>query len=261
VKARLIGKATGFAVAAGLALFAWSPAMAQTNLSTVGSDVFQTSYYDVATSASPSRAGYGGAGISGGAGDNTVRIVNTTAANGTLCAMIYVFDDFEEMQTCCGCPVTPDGLRTLSTINDLTFDFGVNKANLNAGVIEIVSSKMNFVAGTPPPGPIPAGTNSGCSPTGSASQDPFHRASAVNPTSGLRDWITHDELQEPGNISGGHAVQSASVEEFADSPLDATHLSSLQSRCNFLISNGSGSGVCTCGAGENYIATGSAAGR
>ena len=31
-----------------------------------------------------------------------------------ICAMIYVFDPFEDMQECCGCPVTPDGLLTLS---------------------------------------------------------------------------------------------------------------------------------------------------
>jgi hypothetical protein len=247
------------ATAAGLTLLAWAPAMAQ-------QDVFKVSYFDVATSAAPSRAGYGGAGISGGAGDNTVRIVNPTAGansqfQGTLCAMIYVFDDFEEMQTCCGCPVTPDGLRTLSTINDLTFDFGVNKANLNAGVIEIVSSQPNFFNPNPPPAPNPPGTNLFCSPTGAASNDPFGRATAVTPTPALRAWITHDEVAEPGNIPAGKVVQSASVEEFQDAPLDGTHLWNLQQRCAFLIQNGSGAGVCTCGFGDSFPGVGKTAGR
>jgi hypothetical protein len=261
LKTKWIGRATSLALAAGLGLLASGPALAQeTGIATVGSDVFKASYFDVATSAAPSRAGYGGAGQSGGAGDNTVRIVNTTAANGTLCADIYVFDDFEELQTCCACPVTPDGLRTLSTVNDLTFHFGVNLANLNAGVVEVISSTPNFCAGSATPlatnctSSIPGGTNGVCSPTG-APGDPFHRGVAIVPTAGLRAWITHDELLQPGAIIGGKAVQSASVEEFADSPLDSTHLSKLQSRCAFLIQNGSGQGICTCGAGENAIAS------
>jgi hypothetical protein len=224
-------------------------------------DTFRISYFDVATSAAASRSGYGGPGVSGGAGDNTVRIVNPTsnpiqllvpAATGTipLCAMIYVFDDFEEMQTCCGCPVTPDGMRTLSVINDLTFDFGVNKGNLNSGVIEIVSSLPNFQFINPPP-PNPPGTNDYCSPTGTFSNDPFKRSHEVSLAPSLRPWITHNELSEPGNIAGGNPVQSVSVDEFQDAPLDSTHLLNLQQRCALLIQGGSGSGVCTCGAGDN----------
>jgi hypothetical protein len=242
------------ALALGLTLIAWAPASATVQ------DFFQVSYYDVATSSAASRAGYGGPGISGGAGDNTVRIVNPTKTNGDLCAMIYVFDDFEEMQTCCGCPVTPDGLRTLSTINDLTLDFGVNKANLNAGVIEIISSLANF-NDTNPPGPALPGTNASCSPTGSHSNDPFGRVSPVAPVPALRSWITHDEVEEAGNIAGGKAVQSASVEEFQTSPLDGTHLDALQEKCAFLIQNGSGSGICTCGFGDDATAVARTAGR
>src|SRR5271157_4761544 len=187
---------------------------------------FQTTYFDVATSGLPSGVGYGGPGFSGGAGDNTVRIINPTSANGDLCAMIYVFDDREEMQTCCGCPVSPDGDLTLSTVNNLTLNFGVNKGNLNAGVIKIVSSRLNFTPGVPPPGPLPPGTNGAstgnfplaCSPTGIASNDPFGRADDVQPVAGLRSRITHDELLEPGTISGGKAIHSVMVDEFQDSP-------------------------------------------
>jgi len=85
-------------------------------ITTGNGDVFYTSYYDVSTSIAKSAAGFGGPGSSGGAGDGTVRIVNPTSndtiQSGTLCAMIYVFDDIEELQACCGCPVTPDGMRT-----------------------------------------------------------------------------------------------------------------------------------------------------
>jgi hypothetical protein len=252
----------GLALAVGLAAFATGPGVGAALSDLTATDSLRTSYFDLATSAATSRAGYGGPGISGGAGDNTVRIVNPTSnlfyliygGKGVetipLCAMIYVFDDFEEMQTCCGCPVTPDGMRTLSVTNDLTFDFGVNKGNLNAGVIDIVSSFPNFEFINPPP-PNPPGTNGSCSPTGLFSNDPFNRAQPVDPAPGLRESITHDEVSEPGNIAGGKAVQSVSVDEFQNSPLDDIHLTDLQQRCAFIIQNGSGSGVCTCGAGDN----------
>jgi len=193
--------------------------------------------------------------------------------------MLYVFDDFEELQTCCGCPITPDGLRTLSTINDLTSNFGVNKGDLAAGVIKLVSSQENFAPGTDSATNLfPLGTDGctqqihngvmdpnctitgngvtkrACSPTGIASNDP--RASAVVPTSGLRAWITHDELEEPGNVPHGSAVQGISVEEFQDSPLDSTELANLQNNCFKAITGGSGAGFCTCGAGEPLAASG-----
>jgi hypothetical protein len=259
----------GLALAVGIAMLGTAANVCATDM--IEPDSLKTTYFDIATSAAASRSGYGGPGISGGAGDNTVRIVNpisnpeyviASANVGVetipLCAMIYVFDDFEEMQTCCGCPVTPDGLRTLSVTNDLTFDFGVNKGNLNAGVIDIVSSFPNFEFINPPPAPNPPGTNNFCSPTGTFSNDPFNRAFPVEPAPGLRAWITHDEISEPGNIAGGKAVQSVSVDEFQDAPLDDTHLLNLQQRCAFIIQNGSGSGVCTCGAGDNgnFVVTG-----
>src|SRR5260370_42613869 len=61
--------------------------------------------------------------------DNTVRIANPTSHNtaaiapnghGGLCADIYVFDSHEEMNECCSCPVTNNGLLTLSVEDDLT---------------------------------------------------------------------------------------------------------------------------------------------
>src|SRR5580704_14095847 len=54
-------------------------------------------------------------GAPGGAGDNIIRLVNPNGAANPLlvgnneqdvCAMIYVFDDDEEMGECCGCPLS-----------------------------------------------------------------------------------------------------------------------------------------------------------
>ena len=58
-----------------------------------------------------------------GAPDGTLRVVNdgseATSApegveNGTLYAAIYVFDDSQEMRSCCACRITSDGLLSES---------------------------------------------------------------------------------------------------------------------------------------------------
>jgi len=238
-----------------------------------GGDNFYTSYFDVSTSVGPSAAGYGkgsptscpGSGqCSGGTGDSLVRAVNPqhndTKQLGTLCAMFYVFDDIEEMQACCGCPVTPDGLRTLSVINNLTTNFGVNRANLRAGVIDVIASPLNFACPSNQPNCTPDSkavnleTNGGlgCDPSGGhgSPELPGSTDTSVAPTTGLRLWMSHTEgnVAQPPTAS---VTQGVSVEEFATAPLDSRHLSSLQGSCGFLLTNGSGRGVCSCGSGDS----------
>ena len=68
----------------------------------------------------------------GGNGDNIIRLVNPNGSANSLvggsdqpvCAMIYVFDDDEEMGECCGCPLTPGQLATFSVENNLTVELG-----------------------------------------------------------------------------------------------------------------------------------------
>jgi hypothetical protein len=233
-------------------------AIAQTRVAAATVDsVAEASYYDTSTSAFVSAAGYGGPGSSGGAGDNILRLFNSTKELGTLCAMIYVFDDNEEMQTCCGCPVSSNGLRTLSTLNDLTLRFGVAKGNLNAGVIEVLSSQLNFDPGEPPFPPLPPGTNGNdagaCSPTGSFGDPIFQRGDDVELTAGIHAHITHAERQQPGNLPGKKAASGVSVSELEDADPDDAEL--LEENCEALISNGSGTGVCSCGVGDSNISS------
>jgi len=219
-------------------------------------------YFDVATSSSPSASGYGGNGASGGIGDASVRIVNASATapqqRGTLCAMIYAFDDIEEMQACCGCPVTPDGLRTMSVINNITSNFGVNHGNLNAGVIEIVASQPNFFTSIEVPLPAQIGplgfSGWACDPS-----NRFFSAADVNglmnPVNGLEAWEAHAEsnVAVPAN---GSRVRGVSVNEFQYAQLDVPHLNVLENICAFLIANGSGTGSCSCGAGDDFSQVG-----
>jgi len=226
---------------------------------------YSTHYYDVATSVLPSASGYGGSGSSGGVGDSLLRIVNPgnvdTRQRGTICAMIYVFDDIEEMQACCGCPVTPDGLRTMSVINNVTKNFGVNRGNLNAGVIEIVYTQPNLLlpkAVALPPQLNPLGSSGYvCDPTGKfgptiGGSQPLNGGLLV---SGPSAWIATTEGNVPVPASKT-LVQGTSVDEFQgaiyDYPGGPAHLPDV---CMFLVTNGSGTGACSCGSGDGFSVT------
>jgi hypothetical protein len=150
-----------------------------------------------------------------GAPDATVRINNPGSTNGDLCAMIYVFDNDQEMNECCGCLTTPDGLRTLSVKNNLTNN--PLTAVVATGDIKIVSAKVN---GYP------------CDPT-----------SNVVPYGGLNSWATHIQ----NKVGAGFPVTETS---FSFSLLSAGELASLQADCYFTQRLGSGRGVCSCGTGD-----------
>src|ERR1700761_2373164 len=66
-----------------------------------------------------------------GAPDATVRLINdgdqaTTASegveNGGLWAAFYVFDDSQELRSCCACAISSDGLLSESVNKQLTSD-------------------------------------------------------------------------------------------------------------------------------------------
>ncbi|HYA34901.1 MAG TPA: hypothetical protein VEF03_04740 [Candidatus Binataceae bacterium] len=222
---------------------------------------YQSHYFDVATSTLASASGYGGGGSSGGVGDSLLRIANPghidTEQNGTICAMIYVFDDIEEMQACCGCPVTPDGLRTMSVINNVTKNFGVNRGNLNAGVIEIFYTQPNlFVSGPAAiPPQITAVGKSGwfCDPTSQfgpaigGSEAPFGGLFV----SGPRAWLTTTEGNAPVPAARG-LVKGTSVSEFQDAVYGDQGSVHLDDVCFFVVENGSGTGACSCGSGDSF---------
>src|SRR5215470_1907832 len=107
--------------------------------------------------------------------DQTVRIINPgeqgtplSAHHGAVCADIYVFNDDQEMEECCECFITANGLLTLSVNNDLTSNPLTGFPPPVNGVIKIVSDNRSNCDATSPV-----------------------------PTPDLRAWATH--LQNPGN--------------------------------------------------------------
>jgi len=107
-------------ILAGIVLSGSGTAWAQT------SDVFWVAYYSGGATNSNNPPPVNGA----------IQIVNP-AIGGDTCADIYVFDQFEELQECCTCFVSTDGLLTL-TLFDVTNNPFTGKF-ASTGVIKLVS--------------------------------------------------------------------------------------------------------------------------
>ena len=152
-----------------------------------------------------------------GAPDATVRVNNPGTSNGNLCAMVYVFENDQQLSECCGCITTPDGLRTFSVLNDLTNNPLTGQIP-NNGDIKIVSAALN---------------NSPCDPSAN-----------VTPTPTLRAWATHIQNKV------GRVYYPTTETEFSDATLSAGELANLQADCYFIGRLGSGHGICTCGTGD-----------
>ena len=77
--------------------------------------------------------------------DGVLRLVNDSTVSdaspaGDLCASVYVFDSREEMNECCSCKVTPNGILSLSVNTNLTSDTVTGRVPTR-GIIKVVSSK------------------------------------------------------------------------------------------------------------------------
>ncbi len=242
-------------------------------------DAYQVSYFDVATAFLPSTGGYGGPGDSGGTGDALLRIVNAgnfsgtdmapgdtvaivaldeeggpsfnrpqnlsnspdavVAEPGAICANIYVYNDVQEQQECCSCPLTPNSLLTFSVINDLTSNPLNQHESLSAGVIKIIGSE--------PADPAHCGNTPGA----------VTAATFTTIASGLHEWVNHTDAmasnQQDFKPPFGF-VTSTSVDEFASATLDAGEFANLQTGCaaiNDADHFGSQAiGICKCGLGD-----------
>ncbi|MGA9862427.1 MAG: hypothetical protein WBQ19_09950 [Terriglobales bacterium] len=164
--------------------------------------VFFTTYYSNANT--------------GGAPDATVRIVNDGNTDGNLYADIYVLDDSQELQECCGCLVSKDGLLSESVDSNLTANSLTGKVNTR-GVIKIFSD---------------------------ANWQGWDAGSAVSSKAGLRVSATH--VQSPGE---GYALTETNGN---DANLGSVEKALLPEECGFIVGTegegglGSGRGTCSC---------------
>jgi hypothetical protein len=150
-----------------------------------------------------------------GAPDGVLRLVNDGALSdsspdGDLCAAVYVFDSAEELNECCACRITPNGVLSLSVNTSLTSNTLTNKPPTR-GVVKVVSL-------TPYKGV--------CTPT------------SVTPQVGIRGWLTHPQK--------GTSTWSITEAELTDSTFGDFESVDLPEDCAVLIELGSGAGVCSC---------------
>lgn len=191
-----------------------------------------------------------------GNGMNVMRLINTTSQD--LCALIYVFDDDEELGECCGCPLSanelksfgigsfrvmgPDPRRVIGIIDNLTANWREASGDPENGVVAVVAATAeapcsNNGSSSNNSTPNPA-CNSGCDPTIHFQAGTLVQSSPSG--QGLNGNIVHN--QAIGGVKG-----LLEVSMFDDSPGDSVNTSSnLQDLCRNAVQNGSGRGWCTC---------------
>ena len=180
-----------------------------------------------------------------GIGDNLVRLVNPTAANGSVCAFIYVFDSEEEMGECCGCPISPNGIDQLSVANDLTNNWGITSADEDSGVIDITTGLPNSAIFNESLGvSVPAcDAGAASTPVGNLIGTITHNQAIDGPTTQTITVMVTPTVPTLTPFTTG----LTEVALFDEGAADPTEAAFLVSTCHFLETNGSGKGLCTCG--------------
>jgi hypothetical protein len=152
-------------------------------------------------------------------GDSYVNLTNTGTLNGfdpagRICVNVYTFDPSEELISCCACPVTPDGLKSLSAKQDLVSN------TLTPGVPSSIVIKLLATS------TLTGGTCNPSSPT------------VTTLVGGMRAWAT--TLHQ--NTAGGGFELTENA--FTTSVLSASEFAKLTTYCGFIQANGSGFGIC-----------------
>jgi hypothetical protein len=157
---------------------------------------------------------------------------------GETCAMIYVFNTEQSTQACCGCPVTADGLLTLSISSSLAGNPVALGQIVHDGSIRIIPSLPNA---TPPAPPNTIPAYEGCDSTARVCCDPTARSTGnqLIPGSKLVAWGQH--------------IQNTQITEkkFEVNPPTPAELNDgLPGACAAITRLGSGQGDCICPSGS-----------
>ena len=146
-----------------------------------------------------------------------------------LCIGVYTFDANEELQSCCACLVTPNGLVSLSahaiTSTSLT---GENPSSL---VVKLLAwSTTAGASSTAPPGTPAPPTSTSCNP-----------ATPGAISGGMHAWGTTVHALPVG----GPSTYTVTETEFSPGNLSAAEYAHITQSCEFNQINGSGtSGQC-----------------
>jgi len=179
-----------------------------------------------------------------GDGQNAMELINTTAQD--MCALIYVFDDDEQLGECCGCPLTANELVSFGIgrgplYNNLTGNWREASFDVGSGVVLVVGATAAApctLNGSPSNGSSynPA-CHAGCDPT--IHFQPGVLVQGTPSGQGLNGGIIR-----PQEIGPVESITETTL--FDDSPGDATNIAALQDFCKNDVQRGSGRGWCTC---------------
>jgi hypothetical protein len=154
-------------------------------------------------------------------GDSFINITNTGAneagvgSNGLICVNVYAFSPDEQLFSCCSCPVTPNGLVSLSVKRDMLPNSLFS--NLPTSIV------VKLLATVPV-----AGSCNNSSPS----------VTTATLATGLAAWGT---TVHTAPVSGTYAVTETA---FTTATPSAGELSRMGNLCTFILANGSGFGIC-----------------
>jgi hypothetical protein len=204
-------------------------------------------------------------------GGGTVSILNPESAP-TECALIYVFRSDEQLEECCGCPVTNSGgLRTIRVATQLSETgftnhdpavptqaapelFGYNTLTDNPangrfiprGVIKILSSLPNAV------GSVGPGVTGGCDPSlppVAPLEDALREyGTAVQVSKFVSTPLSGED--NGGVINAAFAGVSEHLFQGAPDPTLSGEVADLTNFCTAIFQLGSRFGICGCGIGD-----------
>ena len=164
---------------------------------------------------------------SGASGADPTAAGTSANVTGAICANVYVFDPAEELVSCCSCPVTPNGLVSLSAQRDLISN------PLTAGTPTSIVVKLLAT--------VPVGGTCRNSAAGVAATSSGRNATpTVTLASGMGAWGTTLHA----NTSAAAGTYAMTEAEFKPQPLSTGELNRLGTLCSFAAANGSGFGIC-----------------
>jgi hypothetical protein len=187
-------------------------------------------------------------------GDAVVNITNSGARGaglqsgtsasitGSICANVYTFSPDEQMVSCCSCPVTPNGLVSLSAQRDLI-------SNTLTPVVP-TSIVIKLLASVPVGGSC---SNSASAP-GAQTSGMLAWGTTVHKTNSSTTTTTTTG-RTPVTTTTTTTSLGLGETPFLPATLSAGELTRLTQLCSFIVANGSGFGICrTCQLGGQIVA-------
>ncbi len=175
--------------------------------------------------------------------DQVIRAINTgtygtpltsigqnggTPGTGDICENVYVFDNNQEMISCCACRLTPDELSSAAVGAQLTNHALTGTAPV-AGVVKLVFTLPQTYNG----------------PTGCRAETAIINGATVADSSAAV-WGTHLQAEPPSSPSSLFVTETAKLPQV----ISAAEAGFLPNACSFVRYLGSGTpGTCSCTAG------------